>query len=91
MDDDATQPEAEFARRLSTSLKIIESIVSVVSYVLIAVLGVLYYVGVLQELWVLLFPAAQQLALKMAIGGYYGAKVAPSVIEEQKRNAPSRS
>ncbi len=90
MNAPGTQPEAEFARRLATSLKLVESTVSVVSYVLIAVLGVLYYVGVLRELWVLLFPAAQHLALKMAIGGYYGAKVAPSVIEERKRNMPSQ-
>lgn len=79
--------EAEFGRRLAEALKIIEAVLFVVSTVLLVVLGLLYYVGVLEQLWVLLLPPLQHLFLKFAIGGYYGAKVAPRIIDEQKRNA----
>lgn len=77
--------EAQPGQRIVNALKSIETLMSVVSYALVAVLGLLYYVGVLQELWVVALPALQLLALKAAIGGYYGAKIAPHIIEEQRR------
>ena len=77
--------EAEPGQRILNALKSIEALMSVVSYALVAVLGLLYNFGVLEELWVVALPALQLLALKAAIGGYYGAKVAPRIIEEQYR------
>lgn len=77
--------EAQFGQRILQALKSIEAVMSVVSYALVAVLGVLYYFGAVGELWVVGLPAVQLLALKAAIGGYYGAKVAPHIIEEQRR------
>lgn len=79
--------ELESARRLVQGLKAVESIFAVFSYGLIAVLGALYYAGLIDQLWVLALPAIQLLALKVAIGGYVGARVAPRVIAEKKRNA----
>ncbi len=83
-DEGRTKKEAEFGRRLIVALKGIEALMFFASALLVAILGVLYYFDVLEELWVLLLPPLQHLALKMAVGGYYGAKVAPPIIEEQR-------
>ncbi len=82
--------ELEFGRRLVQGLKAIESIFAVFSYGLVAILGGLYYAELLDQLWVVALPAVQLLALKLAIGGYVGAKVAPRVIAEKKRNSASQ-
>ncbi|MBV1862289.1 MAG: hypothetical protein KUG77_27970 [Nannocystaceae bacterium] len=79
--------ETEFAKRLPKCLKAIEAMFAVVSYGFVAFLGILYYLGILAELWVVLLPAVQHLALQLVVGGYVGAKVAPGVIEDRERNS----
>lgn len=77
--------EGRTAVRIAKAMKAVEAIFSAVSYALVAVLAVLYFVGVLEELWVVMLPALQLLALKFAMGAYYGAKLAPGVIDERYR------
>ncbi|MGH1343595.1 MAG: hypothetical protein ACRBN8_18705 [Nannocystales bacterium] len=76
--------EAELGKRLLNGFKAIEAVFAAASYAMVAVLGALYSFGALGELWVVFLPAAQHLVLKLVIGGYYGAKVAPRIIEEMK-------
>ena len=76
--------EATYAKRLVEATKIIQAAYLVVTALAVGGLAVLRLAGVLQEWWVLALPVMQYWALSMIIGGYFGARVAPRVIDEQR-------
>jgi uncharacterized membrane protein YfcA len=76
--------EATFAKRLVETTKVIQAAHLVVAALAVAALAVLRLSGVLQEWWVVPLPILQHWALSMIIGGYFGARIAPRVIDEQR-------
>jgi len=74
-------------RDIITAHKAVIAMATLVAAALTVVLGVLYFFDVLEELWVLALPAIHVMALKLVAGGYYGAVIAPQVIEDRKRKA----
>ena len=76
--------EAKHAERLMQALKMIQAGHLVMAALAVAALTVLRLAGVLQEWWVVALPLLQHQALGLIIGGYFGARVAPRVIDERR-------